>query len=56
MTRAKKLPKTAPRNLLVAEAKFRKAGAHGNQSKPDAAEIGIKTGKIGVLDRNRTCN
>ncbi len=33
MKRAKKLPKLAPRNPLVAEALFRKAGAHGKGRK-----------------------
>ena len=33
MKRAKKLLKHAPRNPLVAAAKFRKAGAHGKGEK-----------------------
>ncbi len=33
MKRAKKLPNPAPRNPLVAEALFRKAGAHGKSRK-----------------------
>lgn len=33
MKRAKKLPNPAPRNPLVVEVKFRKAGAHGKSEK-----------------------
>lgn len=43
MKRAKKLPSHAPRNPLVAAAKFRKAGAHGKSEKALRREAQMKS-------------
>lgn len=53
MKRAKKLPNLAPRNPLVAEAKFRKAGAHGKSEKALRRAEKMKVRKL-ALDRLRT--
>lgn len=46
MKRAKKLPKLAPRNPLVAAVKFRKAGAHGKTEKAARRQQKMLTGKL----------
>ena len=46
MKRAKKLPNPAPRNPLVAEVLFRKAGAHGKSKKARRREETMKLKKL----------
>ena len=46
MKRAKKLPSLAPRNPLVAEVLFRKAGAHGKSEKAKRREEKMKLKKL----------
>lgn len=46
MKRAKKLPNPAPRNPLVAEALFRKAGAHGKSEKAMRRKEKMKLRKL----------
>ena len=47
MKRAKKFPNPAPRNPLVAAAKFRKAGVHGKSEKALRREEKMKIGSMG---------
>lgn len=47
MKRAKKLHNPAPRNPLVAAAKFRKAGVHGKSEKALRREEEMKLRKLG---------
>ena len=49
MKRAKKLPDHAPRNPLVAAARFRKAGAHGKSEKALRREEKMKAGKLASI-------
>ena len=46
MKRAKKLPNPAPRNPLVAEVLFRKAGVHGKSEKALRREEKMKLKKL----------
>ena len=46
MKRAKKLPHPAPRNPLVAAAKFRKAGAHGKGAKALRRNEKMEVGRL----------
>lgn len=46
MKRAKKQPHRAPRNPLVAAAKFRKAGAHGKTEKARRREQKMLSGRL----------
>lgn len=46
MKRAKKTPNPAPRNPLVAVAKFRKAGAHGKSEKAQRREERMRVRKL----------
>lgn len=46
MKRAKKTPNPAPRNPLVAVAKFRKAGAHGKSEKAQRREEKMRVRKL----------
>ncbi len=46
MKRAKKSPHIAPRNPLVAEALFRKAGMHGKSEKARRRAEKVETGKL----------
>ena len=46
MKRAKKLPSCAPRNPLVAAAKFREAGAHGKSAKASCREEKMNLKKL----------
>jgi len=50
MKRAKKLPNPAPRNPLVAEVLFRKAGAHGKSGKAQRREEKIRLKKQALAD------
>jgi hypothetical protein len=50
MKRAKKLPSPAPRNPLVAEVLFRKAGAHGKSEKAKRREEKMKLKKLASTD------